>query len=183
MADCICSLGCPQRARGCAWYTSIMPRDPARIAIRVGVYVVLYILSAFVFGWALTGLSYFVSIVGTSLLAAGTANWLSLRIFEARHLVDVGLWWNGAASRNLMLGLAGGAGAATLVLLPPLVFRAARLVRSPEDTPTPGSVIFVIAMLSAGVLGEELLFRGYAFQYLLFAIGPTATILPLGVLF
>jgi uncharacterized protein len=160
-----------------------MVRDPARIAIRVGVYIVLYILSVIVFGWGLTWAGYLVSIVATSVLAAGFANWLTLRIFEARSLIDAGLWWNRASSSNLLIGLAGGAGAAAAVLLPPLVFRAAHLVRSPEDTPTVGSILFIAVLLAAGVLGEELLFRGYAFQLLLGSIGPYATIVPLGVLF
>ncbi len=160
-----------------------MTRDPARLAIRVGLYILLYILSVMAFGWALTGLGYLVSIVGTSLLAAALANEMSLRIFEGRHILDAGLWWNRASSSNLAIGIIGGAGAATAVLLPPLVFRASSLVRTPDDGPTAGSVIFVAAVLSAGVLGEELLFRGYAFQLLLASIGPYATIVPLGVLF
>ena len=160
-----------------------MTRDPARLAIRVGVYIVLYILSVIAFGWALTGFGYLVSIVVTSLFAAGLANWMSLRIFEGRHLIDAGLWWNKASSSNLLIGFAGGVGAATAVLLPALLFRAASLTRSPEDAPTAGSVIFVAAVLSAGVLGEEMLFRGYAFQLLLSALGPYATILPLAVMF
>jgi membrane protease YdiL (CAAX protease family) len=160
-----------------------MTRDPARLAIRVGVYILLYIFSVIAFGWVLTGFGYLVSIVATSLLAAGLANEMTLRIFEGRHVIDAGLWWNRASTANLLIGVAGGAGAATAVLLPALAFRAASLVRSPEDTPTAGSVIFIAAVLSAGVLGEELLFRGYAFQALLASVGPFATIVPLGVLF
>jgi hypothetical protein len=34
-----------------------------------------------------------------------------------------------------------------------------------------------------GAVGEEMLFRGYAFQVLVHAIGPFATILPMGVVF
>jgi membrane protease YdiL (CAAX protease family) len=160
-----------------------MVRDPARIAIRVGLYIVFYVLSWILFGMALTGLGYLVSVIGTSIAAAVFANWLTLRIFEARTLIDAGLWWNRASRANFTIGMAGGVGAATLVLLPPLVFRAATLVRSPEDTPTVGSLIFVTALLAAGVLGEELLFRGYAFQLLLGSIGPWATVAPLGILF
>ena len=160
-----------------------MSRDPARVAIRLGVYIVLFILSAAVFGWALTGVGYLVNIVGTSLLAAGFANWLSLRIFEGRHLVDAGLWWNRAASANLTIGLAGGAGSAAAVLLPSLLFRGAHMISTPLDEPTPGSIVFVTVVLACGVVGEELLFRGYAFQLLLASVGPYATIVPLGVLF
>ena len=160
-----------------------MSRDPVRVAIRVGVYIVLFILTAYVFGWVLTGVAYLAGIVATSLLAAGFANWLSLRIFEGRHLIDAGLWWNRASWANLVIGLVGGVGAATAVLLPALVFRAAHLTPNPSIQPTFGSVIFLIVVLTCGVFGEELLFRGYAFQLLLAAAGPFATIVPTGVLF
>src|SRR5215472_8727551 len=86
---------------------SNMSRDPARIAIRAGLYIVLSILGMAVFGWVLSGINYLISSVGTVLLAAGFANWLSLRIFEARGLTDIGLWWNRASSSNLVIGLAG----------------------------------------------------------------------------
>lgn len=160
-----------------------MSRDPARVPIRVGVYIVLFVLGSIFFGWALNGAGYLIAIVATSILAAGFANWLTLRIFEGRHLIDAGLWWNRASSANLALGLAGGAGAAAAVLLPALLFRAAHMVPTPADSATPGSVVFVAVMLGAGVVGEELLFRGYAFQLLLATAGPYATIVPVGVLF
>src|SRR3954471_22615468 len=143
-----------------------MSRDPARIAIRVGVYVLLFVLTAAVFGWVLTGAAYLAGIVATSLLAAAFANWLSLRIFEGRHLIDAGLWWNRDSRSNLVIGLVGGAGAAAAVLLPPLLVGAAHLAASPVDRPTAGSMIFLPIVLACGVLGEELLFRGYAFQLL-----------------
>jgi len=46
-----------------------------------------------------------------------------------------------------------------------------------------GSFVFVIAMLAAGAIGEELIFRGYGLQVLIAGLGPWATILPVGVLF
>jgi membrane protease YdiL (CAAX protease family) len=162
---------------------SNMSRDPARIAIRAGLYIVLSILGMALFGWVLTGINYLISSVGTVLLAAGFANWLSLRIFEARGLADVGLWWNRASSSNLVIGLAGGAGAAAAVLLPPLIVGAAHLVRSPEYTATAGSMIFLALVLTAGAFAEELLFRGYLLQVLLASIGTYSTIVPLAILF
>src|ERR1043165_9730934 len=87
----------PQRATGLRTAHGIpvsMSRDPVRVAIRVVVYIVLFIVTAALFGWVLAGVSYLIGIVATSLVAAGMANWLSLRIFEARPLPDVGLWWN-----------------------------------------------------------------------------------------
>src|ERR1019366_3325551 len=39
------------------------------------------------------------------------------------------------------------------------------------------------AAVAAGSVGEELLFRGYGFQELLAAVGPWATVVPVGILF
>jgi membrane protease YdiL (CAAX protease family) len=155
-----------------------MPRqDPVRVAIHFAVYVALFFISSMIFGWVLAGVAYPAGIIATSVLAAGFANWLAMRIYEERHLVDAGLWWNRASSANLAFGLAGGAGSAAAVLLPPLVFRGARLLSSSVDRPTVGSIIYLLVLLAAGVLGEELLFRGYGFQLLLRCAGPYATIL------
>jgi membrane protease YdiL (CAAX protease family) len=158
-------------------------KDPLQVALRVALYIMLFIVGSMIFGWVLSSVGYLVGIIATSVLAAGMANWLTLRIFEGRHLIDAGLWWNRDSSANLLFGLAGGAGSAAAVLVPALLFRGAHLTWSPEDRPTVGSVILLIVLLAAGVLGEELLFRGYAFQLLLRAAGPYATVLPVGLLF
>jgi membrane protease YdiL (CAAX protease family) len=153
------------------------------VATHVVVYAVLFLAGATMFGWLLANLGYLVATVGTLLASAILANWLSLRIFETRHLVDAGLWWNRASGENLAIGFAGGTGAAALVLAPPLLLRAAHLVSTPATQATLGSFAFVTVVLAAGAFAEELLFRGYGFQLLLSAAGPYATILPVGVLF
>ena len=160
-----------------------MRRDPLRIAIHLAVYIVLFILSTTLFGWALIETGYLVGITATSLLAAAFTNWLVLRIYENRPLIDLGLWWERASSENLAIGLIGGAGSAALVLIPPLVSGAARLLKTPDDQPGLGSLVFVMVLLAAGAVGEELLFRGYGFQTLLAALGPYATIVPVGIIF
>jgi membrane protease YdiL (CAAX protease family) len=160
-----------------------MRKDPVRLLTHLVVYVVLFIVGAMMFGWALANFGYMVGMIGTSLAAAAFANWLALRIFEGRHLLDAGLWWNRASWDNLIIGLIGGAGAAAVVLAPPLLFRAAHLAATPVEAPTFGSFVFVMLLLLAGVLGEELLFRGYGFQILLASAGPYAAILPVGVVF
>jgi membrane protease YdiL (CAAX protease family) len=97
--------------------------------------------------------------------AAAIANAVSLRIYERRHLVDVGL------------------GCAVVVILLPL------LLRKVEFAPAAGQpgrwrvLLFVSVILLFGAFGEELLFRGYAFQILVREIGPYATILPFAILF
>lgn len=151
--------------------------------MHVLVYAVFFILAAVVFGWAFGTLGYLLGTVVTSILAAGAANWLALRIFEARSLLDAGLWWNRASGQNLLMGVAGGIGAAVLVLAPPLAAGAAYWVPEPAAPPTFGAFLFIAAVLAAGAIGEELLFRGYGFQILLAAAGPYATILPVALVF
>jgi membrane protease YdiL (CAAX protease family) len=158
-------------------------KDPLRLAIQVGVYVVLYFATATVFGWALQGIGYFINFIATGLLSAVFANWLALRIYANRHVVEIGLWLNRASADNLAAGLVGGVGAACLVLAPPLLVGAAHIVRTPAEQPTAGAMIFVTILLAAGVVGEEMFFRGYGFQVLLANLGAWATIVPVGVVF
>ena len=160
-------------------------KDPLRLAIHVVVYVVLFLVTATMAGWLLNGLLdvYLVSNIGTFLFSAVFANWLALRIYADRRLIEVGLWLNRASAENLVAGIAGGAGAAFLVLGPPLLLGVAHLARTPDDQPTAGSIVFITFLLMAGATGEELLFRGFGFQVLLAELGPYATIVPVGVIF
>ncbi|HVP10445.1 MAG TPA: CPBP family intramembrane glutamic endopeptidase [Phycisphaerae bacterium] len=160
-----------------------MRRDPLRVAIHVALYIVLFILSTTLFGWVLIETGYLVGITATHLAAAVFTNWLVLRIYENRRLLDLGLWLERDSWHNLLAGLAGGAGAAMVVLLPPLATGASRLVATPNDQPGAGTLVFVLVLLAAGAVGEELVFRGYGFQLLLAQLGPYATILPVGVIF
>jgi uncharacterized protein len=153
----------------------------ARLALAVGVYVVLYVVSQ-VFLIAVLGVTgQLAGPILTVFLGAGFANWLALRIYEDRPLIDAGLWANRASAENLGFGLLGGIGAACLVLVPPLLAGAARLHSVPA--PETGTLAFVALLLAVGAAGEELLFRGYGFQVLLARFGPYATILPVGVIF
>ncbi len=158
-------------------------KDRLRIAVQVAVYVALWwamaALAGFVFG---NLLEYFPAIVLTSLVAACFANWVSMRIYERKPLPDIGLWWNAASMRNMALGVAGGAGAAALVLAGPLAAGVAHL-RPAGDEFQLRTLAFVTVMLLAGAAGEEILFRGYGFQMLIRALGPMGAVLPVGVLF
>jgi membrane protease YdiL (CAAX protease family) len=160
-------------------------KDPLRLVIHVVVYVVLFLVTATVAGWLLNGLLdvYLVSNIATFLFSAAFANWLALRIYADRRLIEVGLWLNRASAENLVAGLAGGAGGAFLVLAPPILLGMAHLATTPDDLPTAGSIIFVTFLLMAGATGEELLFRGFGFQVLLAEWGAYATIVPVGVIF
>ncbi len=144
----------------------------------------LYFLTALFYGQLLLWVGgYLAGITASGLLAAMVANWLALRIWENRRLVELGLWWTRASSENLAIGLLGGAASAGLVLAPPLLAGVAHMVSTPVDRPTAGTIVFVTILLSVGAVGEELFFRGYGFQTLLAATGPFATVLPVGVIF
>ena len=159
----------------------ITAQDPLRIAISLVAFVAFDLVA----DWVAGRLLFWGGVVGITLaglLAALFANWLALRIYEHRTLSAVGLWLNRPAAQHLGYGLLGGAGAAALVLAPPLLVGAAHLARLPV-APSAGTLPFVMFGLAAGSAAEELLFRGYGFQILMAAVGPFAAIVPVGVLF
>jgi membrane protease YdiL (CAAX protease family) len=164
---------------GVAW-----GKDPLKLGVHLTVYVALVWATLFVFSGLLLWLGgKVIGVFGTTLLSAVFANWLTLRIYEDRHVVDIGLWANRISAENLVLGLAGGAGSAALVLLPPLLTGAAHLTPTPADQPTVGQIVFVSILLAVGSVGEEVLFHGYGFQDLLATVGPWAAVVPVGVVF
>ena len=120
-------------------------RDPLRTAIQVTVYVALYFASAyFFFGPLLLWIGgYLTGTIATGLLAAVFTNWLALRIYEDRPVIDAGLWLNRASADNLLFGLAGGVGSACLVLAPPLLVGAAHIVRTPAEQPSAGAIVYL----------------------------------------
>jgi len=158
--------------------------DPAKLAIRVAVYVVILWLGREFLGPVLLWVGGYVlgNLAGTLAIAL-VANVLALRFFTHRRLVDLGMGWNRCSMENMALGILGGAGAASLVLAPALLAGEAHIAGTPNDQPSFGAVIFVLALLSLGAMGEELMMRGYGFQILLANCGTWATIIPVGVLF
>jgi membrane protease YdiL (CAAX protease family) len=150
----------------------------------VGIYALFVLVGLFVFAWALTAVGgYLVASAVGVFLTAVVANGLVMRIFERAHLTQIGLGWSGASVRNLLVGLAGGTGAACMVLAVPVVFHLAEFQAVPGADPRLRTVLFVGGVLIFGALGEEMLFRGYAFQVLVAYMGPYATVLPFGILF
>ena len=125
---------------------------------------------------------FVVSTLGT-FAAAAVANAVVLRIYERGNLSSIGLGWAAASRRNVSLGILGGMGAALVVLLLPLVLRGADLEPVPSEHFRWPSLLFVSILLLFGAVGEEMLFRGYAFQVLVKGMGAYATILPMAVLF
>ncbi|HWC97414.1 MAG TPA: type II CAAX endopeptidase family protein [Candidatus Sulfopaludibacter sp.] len=161
------------------------PKHPVRVAADVISYAFFYLLIAAIFGAILSWLGgYLLGITGADLGGALAVNWLALQICAPGfRLADLGLWWNRWSADNLAFGLFGGIGAACLVLAPPLLAGAARLTATPGDQPPYSTIPFVALLLAAGSSGEEICFRGYAFQVLLRHYGAFATIIPVGILF
>jgi len=158
--------------------------DRSVVYLRVAIYVVLYSVAIFVSARLMVfALGYFLGVTLSQFLAAIVTNWLVLRIYGPRSLTDLGLKWNWASARNLGLGLAGGMGAAALVLAPPVAAHVAHFTPSVEAPPGLWAVLFTIVVLFAGSAGEEILFRGYAFQVLLEAWGPFTTVFTVAAVF
>ena len=116
-------------------------------------------------------------------LTAVIANVITLKVFDARSLADIGLATGRGAGRNFGIGLLLGGGFAALMLLAPLLAGTGRLVARQASDFSWNSLLFYFAILVFGAAGEEMIYRGYAFQLLIEKIGPFATVLPVGVLF
>jgi hypothetical protein len=158
---------------------------PGRLAVvlRVVVFAFLAVAGLSIIGPLLAPVGYLLGAVLSTFAAAMIANSLALRIWERTHLPALGLFWTAASWRHLGLGFLGGGGAAALVLGVPLAAGGAEWVASGDGVPTWGAFFFVTIILLFGVVGEEVLFRGYAFQVMVPAFGQWATVLPMGVLF
>lgn len=160
------------------------PGNKLGLALKLGVFVFLAVVGLMVLPRLMyVAGDYVVAATLGTFAAAAIANALVLRIYERGQLADIGMQWNAASRRNLLAGIAGGGGAAALMLGIPLLAGAAELDPAPEYAASFGSFLFFTVVLLFGAVGEELLFRGYAFQVLLREIGPFATILPISVLF
>jgi uncharacterized protein len=111
------------------------------------------------------------------------ANFFTMRIFDRRPLADIGLQGNRAANRNFALGVGLGGGAAALMLAAPLLAGTGHLIPRPNFVMNWPALLFYFFALLVAAVGEELIFRGYAFQLLIEKMGPFATILPVSVIF
>jgi uncharacterized protein len=158
--------------------------DRAGVYLRVGVYIVFYSLAILLSAKLLVWLGgYFLGVMLSQFLSSIAVNWLALRIYGGLRLRDLGLKWNRISMWNLGLGVVGGMGAAALVLFPPLAAHVARLTPSAGPAAGWATILFTTAILLAGSAGEEILFRGYAFQMLLTVWGPFTTVFTVAAVF
>lgn len=141
--------------------------------LRVGLFALLAVIALVVFGTAFSILDSLLLSATLATFAAGlTASHLAVRVYGHGSLAEAGLTAAPDSLRRLQLGILGGAGAAALILGGPLLTGLAHLHPAPEQPANAMSTVFVLVLLFLGALGEELLFRGYAFQVLRRAFGP-----------
>lgn len=161
------------------------PRARYGFLLRIGVFVVITLIALIVASTIIrvtTGDKGLVNAALANFAAAAIATTISLRIYERARIEDIGLGWNRASQRNLALGFLGGIAGGLLVTVPAVLLRMASFERAPS-LGNWRSVIFVAVVLLFGAMGEEIMFRGYAFQVLLTETGIFATILPVSLLF
>jgi hypothetical protein len=159
--------------------------DVFGLVLRVGLFILIGYLSLNVFGISLLLItnSPFITSAMAVFAAAAVANAITVRIYERGQLSALGLGWKNTSSREFMLGMGSGAGAACLVLLLPAAVGAASFEKVPGSEHVVASLAFVSIVLLFGAFGEEMLFHGYAFQLLIRRVGGFATVLPAAVLF
>jgi uncharacterized protein len=156
------------------------------VLLRAGLFLLFIRVCGGLLGWALYEVFGYLPAAALSIfLAAALATAFVLRVFERAHLASVGMGWSPLSARHLRLGMTAGVLAGVFVVGPPLVSGVAWLekIADPAAAFAPEKFVFVSVLLLFGAVGEEMMFRGYAFQIVLAALGPWATILPFSVLF
>jgi membrane protease YdiL (CAAX protease family) len=157
--------------------------DTWGLVLRIGFFAFLFIAAEYLaplLNWAFGKL-----VAGTVGLCLGglVANVLTMRIFDQRPLSDIGLEGGGLSARNFFTGIVYGGGAAGLMLLMPILGGAGHLVPKLHSDFQWSSLVFFLFMILLAAAGEEMIFRGYAFQILLERLGTYATVLPIAILF
>lgn len=159
-------------------------QDYVGLLLRVGLFVLIGWVSLAILA---TLMNWIAGLLVTSVLstfgAAALANAITVRVYERGRLSDLGLGWTETSGREVLTGIAAGAGAAILILGGSIAAGIARLEAAPGVDHPLASFAFVSVVLVFGAIGEEMLFHGYAFQVLIRRLGGFATILPASVVF
>jgi uncharacterized protein len=154
------------------------------IVLRIAFFVATVVVGSWVVQTLL--LAVFGAVVAATIglfITGILANLLTMKIFDRRPLADIGLGGGPASGRNFAFGVLISGGAAALMLVAPLLAGTGHLVSRPGTAFSWISLIFYLLILVFGAAGEEMIFRGYAFQLLIEKMGPFATVLPVGVIF
>jgi len=169
------------------WMAYFRPEDPAQI-LRSLIRVVVFIISAFVLWWLVAGvMAHFVDLLITSAVSLGVTAFITtvvmMRIYEMRPFYLVGLIPNRQGAVHLGAGVVFGAGSSFLVVATQWAFGWAEFQRTTLEPLWGATIASGFLILLVGATGEELLFRGYAFQHLICAFGPWFSITLTSALF
>jgi membrane protease YdiL (CAAX protease family) len=154
------------------------------VLLRVGLFVLIGLL-----GWEIFPILIFpFGLLATATISvfanAAVANAITVRVYERGRLADLGLGWTPYSGREFLTGAITASVAASLILAVPLALGLAKFEPAASATEHPwASFAFVSVLILLGAFGEEMLFRGYAFQLLIRSVGAFATILPISILF
>ena len=158
--------------------------DKQGLILRVALYILLAWMGLLLFPAMLLPLGGIVVASTLSTFAAAVvANAVVVRIYERGRLADVGLGGSPSSGREFLTGAAAGMTAVVCIVAVPVALRMARFQRTAPPEHAWASLAFGGLAIFFGAMGEELLFRGYAFQLLIRSVGPFATILPTSVIF
>ncbi len=166
--------------------------SPFGLLLRAGFFVLLVWISGTIFGVllhsALDPDPQRMTLLSAALgmfIPATLASTFVVRIYERGRLEDIGMGWSPASLRQFWAGTGAAAAAALLVLGIACLTGLATFqkIADPQAAFNLGQLIFVAVLLLFGAVGEELMFRGYAFQLLTGSFGPWRVIPAFGVLF
>jgi membrane protease YdiL (CAAX protease family) len=160
-----------------------IPAQKLGVILKVGFFAFLVFIGLLIIGGLLLFAGVLISGAIGTFAAAVIANAVSVRVFERKPLLAVGLNWHSGSLRNLGIGMAAGVGAAMVVIGAPVVAGLASFERTPGNPGSFSAAAFVTLILIFGAVGEELLFRGYGFQVLLGSLGRAGTLIPTSLLF
>jgi membrane protease YdiL (CAAX protease family) len=153
------------------------------IGARTALFLLIASLGVMFFPAMLRGFGPLVGSTMGVFAAAVLANATVVRLFEEGRLTAAGLAWTPISAIEIFLGFVLGAAGVTLITVAALVFGMASFASIPGESLRFGGLLYVSVVLIFGAFGEELLFRGHLFRYLMAQYGDFAMILPFAVLF
>jgi membrane protease YdiL (CAAX protease family) len=173
---------------------AIQPKrvSPFGLLLRASFFLLLIWISGNIFGIILHGAldpdPQRMTLLSAALgmfVPATLASTFVVRIYERGRLEDIGMGWSAASQRQFWTGAGASAAAAILVIGGACGSGMATFEKivDPKAGFNAGQLLFVGVLLLFGAVGEELMFRGYAFQLLVGAFGPWPVIPVFGVLF
>jgi uncharacterized protein len=153
--------------------------DRFELLLCVGGFAIVAFLALITASSAMARLDPVVRSAFAVLVSGLAANFLISSRFARGRLSDFGLGWQTGSGGQLAAGFAIGVGAVAAIVGAAIFAGLARFEPAHADW----SVAWLAVVLVAGVFGEELIFRGYAFQCLLRRFSAPLVIIGSAVLF